>query len=133
MADALAGHVQLAVGSIYLMKQHIDSGRVIPLVVTSPKRSKDLPNVPTISESGFPGFDAPAWWGVIAPVKTPPEIITKMNQAVIAVLNQADIAKKLDDQGITIVAGGPEVFNPFLRKQMNTWGQFVVQNKIKEE
>jgi len=133
MADALAGHVQLAVGSIYLMKQHIDSGRVIPLVVTSPKRSKDLPNVPTISESGFPGFDAPAWWGVIAPVKTPPEIITKMNQAIIAVLNQPDIAKKLDDQGITIVAGGPEVFNPFLRKQMNTWGQFVVQNKIKEE
>jgi len=133
MADALAGHVQLAVGSIFLMKQHIDSGRVIPLVVTSPKRSKDLPNVPTISESGFPGFDAPAWWGVIAPVKTPPEIITKMNQAIIAVLNQPDIAKKLDDQGITIVAGGPEVFNPFLRKQMNTWGQFVVQNKIKEE
>jgi len=133
MADALAGHVQLAVGSIFLMKQHIDTGRVIPLVVTSPKRSKDLPNVPTISESGFPGFDAPAWWGVIAPVKTPPEIITKMNQAIIAVLNQPDIAKKLDDQGITIVAGGPEVFNPFLRKQMKTWGQFVVQNKIKEE
>jgi tripartite-type tricarboxylate transporter receptor subunit TctC len=133
VADALAGHIQLAVGSIYLMKQHIDTGRVIPLVVTSPKRSKDLPNVPTISESGFPGFDAPAWWGVIAPVKTPPEIITKMNQAIIAVLNQPDIAKKLDDQGITIVAGGPEVFNPFLRKQMNTWGQFVVQNKIKEE
>jgi tripartite-type tricarboxylate transporter receptor subunit TctC len=133
VADALAGHIQLAVGSIYLMKQHIDSGRVIPLVVTSPKRSKDLPNVPTISESGFPGFDAPAWWGVIAPVKTPPEFITKMNQAIIAVLNQPDIAKKLDDQGINIVAGGPEVFNPFLRKQMNTWGQFVVQNKIKEE
>ncbi|BDW11560.1 hypothetical protein PSHI8_16430 [Polynucleobacter sp. SHI8] len=133
MADALAGHVQLAVGSIYLMKQHIDSGRVVPLVVTSPKRSKDLPNVPTIAESGFPGFDAPAWWGVIAPVKTPPEIIAKMNQAVIAVLNQPEIAKKLDDQGINIVAGGPDVFNPFLRKQMNTWGQFIVQNKIKEE
>jgi tripartite-type tricarboxylate transporter receptor subunit TctC len=133
MADALAGHVQLAVGSIYLMKQHIDSGRVVPLVVTSPKRSKDLPNVPTIAESGFPGFDAPAWWGVIAPVKTPPEIIAKMNQAIIAVLNQPEIAKKLDDQGINIVAGGPDVFNPFLRKQMNTWGQFVVQNKIKEE
>jgi len=133
MADALAGHVELAVGSIFLMKQHIDSGRVIPLVVTSPKRSKDLPNVPTISESGFPGFDAPAWWGVIAPAKTPPEIIAKMNQAIVTILNQPEISKKLDDQGITIVAGGPEVFNPFLRKQMNTWGQFVIQNKIKEE
>ena len=133
MADALAGHVQLAVGSIYLMKQHIDTGRVVPLVVTSPKRSKDLPNVPTISESGFPGFDAPAWWGVLAPVKTTPEIVTKMNQAIVAVLNQPDIAKKLNDQGIDIIAGGPEVFTPFLKKQMNTWGQFVIQNKIKEE
>jgi tripartite-type tricarboxylate transporter receptor subunit TctC len=133
MADALAGHVQLAVGSIYLMKQHIDTGRVVPLVVTSPKRSKDLPNVPTIAESGFPGFDAPAWWGVIAPAKTPQDIITKMNQAVITVLNQPEIAKKLDDQGIAIIAGGPEVFTPFLKKQMNTWGQFVIQNKIKEE
>jgi tripartite-type tricarboxylate transporter receptor subunit TctC len=133
MADALAGHVQLAVGSIYLMKQHIDTGRVTPLVVTSPKRSKDLPNVPTISESGFPGFDAPAWWGVIAPAKTPEDIINKMNQALIAVLKQPETAKKLDDQGISIIAGGPEVFTPFLKKQMNTWGQFVIQNKIKEE
>ncbi len=133
MADALAGHVELAVGSIFLMKQHIDTGRVIPLVVTSPKRSKDLPNVPTIAESGFPGFDAPAWWGVIAPVKNSPDIVAKMNQAMVAVLKQPDIAKKLNDQGIDIIAGGPEVFTPFLRKQMNTWGQFVVQNKIKEE
>ena len=133
MADALAGHVELAVGSIFLMKQHIDTGRVVPLVVTSPKRSKDLPNVPTIAESGFPGFDAPAWWGVIAPVKTSPDIVAKMNQAMVAVLKQPDIAKKLNDQGIDIIAGGPEVFTPFLRKQMNTWGQFVVQNKIKEE
>ena len=56
-----------------------------------------------------------------------------MNQAVIAVLKEPDIAKKLDEQGIDIIAGGPEVFNPFLRKQMNTWGQFVLDNKIKEE
>jgi tripartite-type tricarboxylate transporter receptor subunit TctC len=133
MADALAGHVELAVGSIFLMKQHIDTGRVVPLVVTSPKRSKDLPNVPTIAESGFPGFDAPAWWGVIAPVKTSPEVVAKMNQAMVAVLKQPDIAKKLNDQGIDIIAGGPEVFTPFLRKQMSTWGQFVVQNNIKEQ
>lgn len=133
MADALAGHIQLAVGSIFLMKQHIDTGRVVPLVVTSPKRSKDLPKVPTIAESGFPGFDAPAWWGVIAPVNTPADIVTKMHQALSIVLKQADIAKKLDDQGIDIIAGGPEVFNPFLRTQMSTWGQFVVDNKIKEE
>jgi tripartite-type tricarboxylate transporter receptor subunit TctC len=133
MADALAGHIDLAVGSLYLIKPHVDTGRVVPLAITSPKRNKDMPNIPTISESGFPGFDAPAWWGVIAPVKTDPEIITKMNAAITAVLKQPDIAKKLNDQGIDIIAGGPEVFTPFLQKQMNTWGKFVVENKIKEE
>jgi tripartite-type tricarboxylate transporter receptor subunit TctC len=66
MADALAGHVPLAIGSIFLIKPHIDTSRVVPLAVTSTQRSKDLPNIPTIAESGFPGFDAPAWWGVIA-------------------------------------------------------------------
>jgi len=133
MADALAGHVQLAIGSLFLIKPHIDAGRVVPLVITSPKRSKDLPQVPTVAESGFPGFDAPAWWGVIAPANTPADVVAKMNQAIITVLKQEDIAQKLNGQGIDIIAGGPEVFTPFLRKQMNTWGQFVIQNKIKEE
>lgn len=132
MADALAGHVPLAVGSLYLIKPHVDSNRVIPLAVTSPKRTPELPNVPTIAESGFPGFDAPAWWGIIAPAKTPKDILQKINTAMIAVLKRPDIAKKLDDQGIDIVAGGPEIFNPFLDKQMNTWGKFIIDNKIKE-
>ena len=132
MADALAGHVPLAIGSIFLIKPHIDSSRVVPLAVTSTQRSKDLPNIPTIAESGFPGFDAPAWWGVIAPVKTPPEMIRKMPQAMVVVLKRADIAKKLDDQGIDILAGNPETFNTFLDKQMNIWGKFVIDNKIRE-
>lgn len=132
MADALAGHVPLAIGSIFLIKPHIDSSRVVPLAVTSTQRSKDLPNIPTIAESGFPGFDAPAWWGVIAPVKTPPDMVRKMHQAMVVVLKRADIAKKLDDQGIDILAGNPETFNTFLDKQMNIWGKFVIDNKIRE-
>ena len=132
MADALAGHVPLAIGSIFLIKPHIDTSRVVPLAVTSTQRSKDLPNIPTIAESGFPGFDAPAWWGVIAPVKTPPEMVRKMHQAMAVVLKRADIAKKLDDQGIDILAGNPETFNTFLDKQMNIWGKFVIDNKIRE-
>ena len=132
MADALAGHVPLAIGSIFLIKPHIDSSRVVPLAVTSTQRSKDLPNIPTIAESGFPGFDAPAWWGVIAPVKTPPEMVRKMHQAMVVVLKRADIAKKLDDQGIDILAGNPETFNTFLDKQMNIWCKFVIDNKIRE-
>ncbi|MBP6645694.1 MAG: tripartite tricarboxylate transporter substrate binding protein, partial [Burkholderiaceae bacterium] len=67
MSDAVAGHVPLSIGSVFVTKPHIDSKRMRPLVVTSPKRSPDLPDVPTVAESGFPGFEAPAWWAVIAP------------------------------------------------------------------
>jgi tripartite-type tricarboxylate transporter receptor subunit TctC len=69
MNDALAGHVPLAVGSVFLSKPHIDSGKLRALAVTTSQRSANLPGVPTVAESGFPGFDAPAWWAVLAPAK----------------------------------------------------------------
>ena len=81
MNDAVAGHVPLSIGSVFVTKPHIDSGRMRPLAVTSSKRSPDLPNVPTIAESGYPGFEAPAWWAVLAPANTPPDILKRMNDA----------------------------------------------------
>jgi tripartite-type tricarboxylate transporter receptor subunit TctC len=101
--------VQLAVGSEFLVKPHIDNGGVIPLVITTAKRSPALPQVPTIAESGFPGFNAPAWWAVIAPGKTPPAIVNAMNQAVTKALKTPAVSDKLKSQGIQIVAGDPEI------------------------
>ncbi|SNX28132.1 Tripartite-type tricarboxylate transporter, receptor component TctC [Polynucleobacter meluiroseus] len=132
MQDVLGGQVELAIGSEFLVKPHIDSGGVIPLVVTTPKRSPALPNVPTISESGFPGFDAPAWWALLAPGKTPPAIVNAMNQAATKALKSPAVANKLETQGIAVVAGGPETLRDFIGKQIATWGKFVIQNNIKE-
>jgi tripartite-type tricarboxylate transporter receptor subunit TctC len=132
MQDVLGGQVQLAVGSEFLVKPHIDSGGVIPLVITTAKRSAELPNVPTISESGFPGFNAPAWWAVLAPGKTPPAIVNAMNQAVTKVLKTPAVASKLKSQGIEIVAGNPETLRDFIGKQIAVWGKFVIENNIKE-
>jgi tripartite-type tricarboxylate transporter receptor subunit TctC len=132
MNDAIAGHVPLAVGSLFLIKPHADSGNVTPLAVSTSKRSKDMPNVPTIAESGFPGFDAPAWWGVIGPAKMPPAITSRIHAAVAAALKNPDVAKKLEAQGIELVGGGPEVFKPFVEKQMTTWSAFIKTNNITE-
>ena len=132
MNDAIAGHVPLAVGSLFLIKPHADSGNVTPLAVSTSKRSKDMPNVPTIAESGFPGFDAPAWWGVIGPAKLPPAITSRIHAAVAAALKNPDVAKKLEAQGIDLVGGGPEVFKPFVEKQMTTWSAFIKANNITE-
>jgi tripartite-type tricarboxylate transporter receptor subunit TctC len=132
MQDSLGGQVELAIGSEFLVKPHVDSGGVIPLVVTSSKRSPALPNVPTFAESGFPGFDAPAWWALLAPGKTPPAIVNAMNVATQNALKSPTVSSKLQTQGIQIVAGGPETLRDFIGKQIAIWGKFVIQNDIKE-
>jgi tripartite-type tricarboxylate transporter receptor subunit TctC len=86
--------------------------------------------VPTIAESGFAGFDAPAWWAVLAPAKTPPDIIRRMNEALNMALKQADVAKKLDAQGIDVVGGTPEAARLFIDKQIEIWARVVKDNHI---
>lgn len=131
MTDAIAGHVPLSIGTVFLTKPHIDAGRMRPLVVTTSKRSPDLPNVPTLAESGIASFEAPAWWAILAPAKTPPEIIKRMNEEVNKALKNADIAKKLDAQGIDVVGGSPAAARSFIDKQMDIWAKVVRDNGIK--
>ena len=133
MTDAVAGHVPLSIGSVFVTKPHLDNSRMRPLAVTTSKRSPDLPNVPTVAESGFAGFDAPAWWAIIAPAKTPPEIIKRMNEEVAKALKNPDIAKKLGAQGIDIVGGSQESARVFIDKQIETWAKVVKDNGIKAD
>ncbi len=132
MQDVLGGQVELAIGSEFLVKPHIESGGVIPLVITTTKRSPELPKVPTIAESGFPGFSAPAWWAVLAPGKTPPAVVDAMNKALNKVLKTPAVAEKFKAQGIDIVGGSPETLREFIGKQIAVWGKFVIENNIKE-
>jgi tripartite-type tricarboxylate transporter receptor subunit TctC len=133
MTDAVAGHVQLSIGSVFVTKPHIDNGRLRPLVVTTAKRAADLPNVPTLAESGFAGFDAPAWWAILAPAKTPPEVLKRMNEEVNKALKNPDIAKKLSAQGIDILGGSQETARVFIDKQIDTWAKVVKDNGIKAD
>jgi len=132
MQDALGGQVELAIGSEFLVKPHIESGSIIPLAVTTTKRAPGLPNVPTVAESGFPGFNAPAWWAVLAPGKTPPAVVNAMNAAITKALKTPAVADKFKAQGIEIVAGNPEALRDFIGKQIAVWGKFVIENNIKE-
>ena len=101
--------------------------------MTSSKRSPDLPNVPTIAESGYPNFEAPAWWAVLAPAKTPPDVLKRMNEALNTILKSPDIAKKLDAQGIDVVGGSADVARLFIDKQMDIWAKVVKDNNIKAD
>ena len=133
MSDAIAGHVPLSIGSVFVTKPHIDNKKLRPLVVTTSKRSPDLPDVPTVAESGYAGFEAPAWWAIVAPAKTPPEIVRRMNEEVNKILKNADVAKKLDQQGIDIVGGTSSQAKTFIDAQMVIWDKVVKDNNIKAE
>jgi tripartite-type tricarboxylate transporter receptor subunit TctC len=133
MQDAVAGHVPLSVASIFVTKPHIESKRLRPLAVTTSKRSSELPDVPTVAESGYPGFDAPAWWGVLTSAKVPLEIVGRMNEEINKVLKVPEIAAKLAGQGMTVVGGTPDAARTFIDRQIDTWSQVVKDNNIKAD
>ncbi len=133
MNDAVAGHVPLSIGSVFVTKPHIDSKRMRPLAVTTSKRSLNLPDVPTMAESGYPGFEAPAWWAVLAPAKTPPEIVKRMNEEINKALKNPEIAGKLAAQGIDVVGGTSDSARTFMDRQMDIWAKVVKDNNIKAD
>lgn len=133
MNDAVAGHVPLAIGSVFLLKPFIDSKRLRALAVTTSKRSPDLPEVPTLAELGFAGFEAPAWWAVLAPARTPADIVARMNEALNTVMKSPELAKRLDAQGIDVAGGAPEAARFFIERQMDLWGKVVKDNNIKAD
>jgi tripartite-type tricarboxylate transporter receptor subunit TctC len=129
--DVIGGQVPYAMGTVFLLNQHIQSKRVKALAVTSLKRSTTLPDVPTISENGYPGFEALAWWGVLAPSGTPAAITQRMAQELRNALKQPAIAEKLAAQGMDVVAGDSKVFDKFLRGEVARWAKVVKENGIR--
>ncbi|HXD40914.1 MAG TPA: tripartite tricarboxylate transporter substrate binding protein [Ramlibacter sp.] len=133
MTDAIAGHVPLSIASVFVTKPHLDNKRMRALAVTTSKRAAELPDVPTVAESGFPGFDAPAWWAVLAPAKTPPEVVRRMNEELNKALKSPDVAARLAGQGISVIGGTPDVARTFIDKQIDTWAHVVKENNIKAD
>ena len=133
MNDAIAGHIPLSMATVFLNKPHLDSKRLRPLVVTSAKRVADFPDVPTVAESGYPGFEAPAWWALLASAKTPPDIVKRMNEELNKALANPDVSKRLMAQGIEISGGSVERAKTFIDGQIDTWAKVVRDNGIKPD
>jgi tripartite-type tricarboxylate transporter receptor subunit TctC len=129
--DAYAGHVPVAIGSIALLSPHIRSGALVPLAVTTAARDPVLPNVPTVAQAGIAGFEATAWWGVLAPAKTPAPIIARMNDELAKLLRDPQIRERLGGQGMNIVASNPETFAKFIDDQAAKWAKVVKEHGIR--
>ena len=133
MTDAVAGHVPLAMGTVFLSKPHVDNKRIRPLAVTSLKRVPEFPEIPTIAEAGYPGFEAPAWWALLASAKTPPDIVKRMNEELNKVLQNPEVSQRLSAQGIEISGGSVDKAKTFIDKQIDTWAKVVRDNGIKPD
>ena len=130
MNDTVAGHMPLAIGTVFLALPHVKAGTVKPIAVTGAKRHPSLPDTPTLAEAGIKNFEALAYWGVIAPAKTPPALVERMNAEVQKALKDPMVAERLAAQGMTITGQGPAEFKSFMQKELDRWGKIVKQNRI---
>ena len=125
VTDVLAGHMNMMFNSIAPIIANIKAGRVRVLGIASSKRSPQLPDVPTISEAGVPGFEAVNWFGMFAPAKTPKPIITRVNEAVVKVLRSPDVQAQFVALGADPVGDSPEEFAAFVRRDMERYAKVV--------
>jgi tripartite-type tricarboxylate transporter receptor subunit TctC len=112
---------------------HIKAGALRALATTGPKRSEELPDVPTMEEAGFPGFVITPWWGVLVPVKTPPAIVGKLNRAINDALRDPGLIKRFDEAGLQIAGGPPERLGALSKSEAARWGKLVRERNIKAE
>jgi tripartite-type tricarboxylate transporter receptor subunit TctC len=119
--DLLAGRLQFMFATIPSVIQYIQAGRVVPIAMSSAKRSRSLPDVPTLIESGLPGFEAGSWFGVFAPKGTPDVVIAQLNRTVNDIIAMPSIEKQMIGQGADPVGGTPAEFGQFVQREYEKW------------
>ena len=132
MTDLISGQVPIIVGSLLPVTPFIENGKLRALAVTTAKRWYSVPNIPTVAET-LPGYDVELWFGTMAPRGTPPAIISRLNAAINKALEQPDMKKNLETQGMIPTGGTPEKFGQRIRRDYNRWVKLVDDVKIKVE
>ena len=131
--DIIAGHFPVMMTTIITGVPHVRSGRVRALGVTGAKRSSALPDIATIAESVLPGYEAVQWYGVVAPAKTPPEIVTRLHADLVSVLQLIDIKEKFMQDGADTIGSSPDEFARFIRAELDKWSKAASAAAIKPE
>ena len=128
VTDLLGNQIGIMFDNMPSAIQHVRSGKLVPLAVTTAKRSPELPNVPTIAEAGVPGYEATSWFGMFAPAGTPAPVLAKLNAAIVKVLAQPDVKKKINEQGAEVYSETPEQFAAFIQAESVKWGKVVKES-----
>jgi tripartite-type tricarboxylate transporter receptor subunit TctC len=133
IADTVAGQVKLMFPTLLTATQFIKTGALIPLAVTGATRSPLQPSVPTVDESGLPGFNVVQWYGVLAPAGTPRDIVERLNREIRAIMLLPDVQTAVTDQGAEVVTSTPEEFRAYIGTEIAKWTKLVKETGIKIE
>jgi tripartite-type tricarboxylate transporter receptor subunit TctC len=133
LIDLVSGQVDMLFEAAATSMPYIKSGRLRPLGASSLKRIGALPDVPTIAEQGYPGFDVVAWFGIWAPAGTPPEVLQKLNTEIDAILKLPDVVERLTGMGVGIMGGSRDAFSAYHRSEFDKWTTFLKNTGIKAQ
>jgi tripartite-type tricarboxylate transporter receptor subunit TctC len=130
MVDVLGGQITMQMGTFFFVAPFITSQRVRALAVTSAARMPQTPDVPTVAEQGFPGYQVDSWWGIVAPRGVPKPILDRLHAALVAMYTSADVREQLGRLGMTVRASTPEEFDRHIRSEMALWGKVVKESGL---
>jgi len=125
VTDLIGGQVDMAFGTAVAFLPHIKSGKIVALAVTNPRRSTTQTNLPTVSESGVPGYEAVQWFGIAVPTGTPQAIVQRLNEEIRAILAMPDVRARVAELGFDVVGDKPDEFGEFLRAENQKWGKIA--------
>lgn len=131
--DVIGGQVQLYMSSVPTMLGHIKNGKLRPLAVTAAKRTDDLPQTPTVAESGYKGFEAVTWFGLLGPAKLPASVVRTANIELNKALSSPDLRKKLEDQGLNVTPSSSEEFAKLIKADIAKWAPVVKDSGAKAD
>jgi tripartite-type tricarboxylate transporter receptor subunit TctC len=131
--DVIGGQVSLIFPTMPSAMPFIKSGKLRPIAVTSAKRSPAAPDIPTIAESGLPGYEATSWYGILAPARTPPQIVARLHEVLVTIIGAPDMKDKLAAQGLDPVGNTPQQFAAVIRSEIVKWAKVVKASGAKPE
>ncbi len=129
----MSGEVDITFENTLIVLPHVKAGRLRPVAATGVQRSKLMPDLPTVAESGLPGYSASGWYGLLAPIATPKDIVTKLNAELVRTLRTQDVADRLNSLAAEPAPGTPEQFGAFIRAEIAKWAKVVKAANMKVE
>jgi tripartite-type tricarboxylate transporter receptor subunit TctC len=133
ITDLIAGQVDATVTGAPVVLPHVRSGRLRALAVSSVQRLPNLPDVPTVAEGGYPGFEADQWYGLVAPALTPPSQIARLNAEVNRALRLPDVVQQLAVEGAVPMPSSPQVFADLIAREIPRWAEVVKAGNVKPD